>query len=227
MQGLDAMDTTPIPLQVLTPQDPMDPSALPPLSENIMPSFLPPIPPPLSSFAIPNVPLQHDPGMFYHSEADPSELQANVAPMLLPIADVSVTSFLNAPMEITPVPPMPLPSYLPNIRTVLNTYQVASSPEQLDYSPGTRNHSASPPSSHIPSPPSNKSSPSYSSGASPLNGAVEGTTLPGGRSRANTSISPPSILSQVSSPPLNVQLGELSSRPRRQPKGLVKQMLHE
>lgn len=174
----------------------MDTTPIPPTE---IPS--PFIPPPQQALFSPNTLLDQDSGMVFLPGQTLSDFQATaVAPPIL--SDMAMQVFLSSPMEaMDPTVLHPAVSgFMPDLMSMIDPYALASSPEKLDLSPGTRTHSASPPQSQIPSPSIHGSSSSYGAGVtSSLESALDSTTVVGGRSRANTSLSPPSIPSSFPS----------------------------
>ncbi|KAF8969842.1 hypothetical protein BDZ97DRAFT_1792955 [Flammula alnicola] len=176
--GLGAMDTTPLPAE-------------------IVPSFIP------QNMSHSNPLLPQEPGIVFLPDQALPEFQANTATASIhvPMSEISMPVFLNAPMEAMDPPQiLPSSSFMPELRTVVDPFALGPAPEKLDLSPAARTHSLSPPQSQVPSPGIHGSSSSYGAGVtSSLESALDSNVVPGTRSRANTSISPSSIPSPFSS----------------------------
>lgn len=173
----------------------------------IVPTFLPSLPPTL----FPPAPLHpQDSGMIFLSDQTLPDFQTNAATASINPA-MQMQVFLNSPMEAMDPPQMhpAAPDFMPDLRTLIDSYARGSLPENVDLSPGTRTHSASPPQS-IPSPSIHGTSSSYGAGVtSSLESALHPAIAAGGRSRANTSLSPPSIPSSFPSvSPPNLQTSD-------------------
>lgn len=167
------------------------------------PTEIPPpfIPPPQQAIFSQNTLPDQDSGMVFLPPQTLPDFQPSTVPPPI-LSDMAMQVFLTSPMEaMAPATLHPAVSgFMPDLRALIDPYTLASSPEKLDLSPATRTHSASPPQSQIPSPSIHGSSSSYGSGViSSLESALDSTTVVGGRSRANTSLSPPSIPSSFPS----------------------------
>ncbi|KDR73502.1 hypothetical protein GALMADRAFT_227953 [Galerina marginata CBS 339.88] len=193
--ALGEMDTTPLPVE-------MDPSFMPALS------------PSLPDLAHSNALLAQESGLVY-LPVSPSELPVNgfATPMHLSMSDIPISAFINAPMEAMDPPQLhAAPDFMSDIRTVADPYAMSSSTEKLDLSPDSRTLSVSPPQSQVPSPSIHGTSSSYGTGVtSSLESALDPVTASGGRSRANTSLSPPSHPSPFPSLSPNLQNPEYST----------------
>ncbi len=204
---LGAMDTTPIP-----------PTEIPP----------PFMPPAQQAIFSPNTLPDQDSGMvFLPSQTLPDFQPTAVPPPIL--SDMAMQVFLTGPMEAMAPATLhpPVSGFMPDLGAMIESYTLASSPERLDLSPATRTHSASPPQSQIPSPSIHGSSSSYGSGViSSLESALDSTTVVGGRSRANTSLSPPSFPSATSDLDYAPSTSDLEeSVAQKQPHTIIGKML--
>jgi hypothetical protein len=187
----------------------MDTTPIPPTE--IMPTFLPSLPPTLFPPA-PHHP--QDSGMVFLSDQQLPDFPTNAATASIDPA-LQMQVFLNSPMEAMDPPQMhsAAPDFMPDLGTLIDSY-AGCIPENVDLSPGTRTHSASPPQS-IPSPSIHGTSSSYGAGVtSSLESALHPAIAAGGRSRANTSLSPPSIPSSFPSvSPPNLQASDTDYLP--------------
>ncbi|KAJ3510287.1 hypothetical protein NLJ89_g4764 [Agrocybe chaxingu] len=178
-QSLAPMDTTPIP---------------PPLPVDFIPTNL----------AAPLLPQQQQQIDFLSLDAAESDLSLDppAPPIHLPMPDMSMSVFLNTPLD-----PMDAPaqlhtapsSFMSDPRTVADPFALLPQTDKADFSPDARNLSVSPPQSQVPSPPIHGAPSSYGVAApSSLESALD-PAVSGRRSRANTSLSPPSLPSNFPS----------------------------
>ncbi|KAF9475858.1 hypothetical protein BDN70DRAFT_883186 [Pholiota conissans] len=140
----------------------------------------------------------------------PMDTSPTDIPSAFPLYNNDRILFLNddhapAQMHVFPIDDMAQTQMLPpvtnfmDIASLIDPYALAQLPDNVDLSPATRTHSASPPQSQIPSPSIHGTSSSYAAGVtSSLESALHHT----GRSRANTSLSPPSSFPSLSPPNL-------------------------
>jgi len=210
--SLGQMDTTPIP-QV-----------------DIIPTFLPPDL--VNSASL----LPQDSELAFLSEQPSAELPAPFSSaMHLSMSDITMPDFMNVQMDAMD-PPMMHPEYLSDMIPVTAPFPMVPASDKLDLSPDARNLSVSPPQSQIPSPSTLGTSSVYTPSALPsLDSALDTGSTPGSRSRANTSLSPPSFPALSPSNPLNgpefainnstSSLGESVSQ--QQPQTLIGKMLKE
>jgi len=213
--GLGAMDTTPS------------------LPAEMIPIFLPTLP-----TSLPNGtnPTPQDPVLVYMPGAPQPELQANPvdAQMHLPLSEIAMPVFLNGPLLPMDSPQMhSVPAFLPDLSTVVDAFAMVGQSEKLDLSPDSRTLSVSPPQSQIPSPSIHGTSSSYGAGVtSSLESALDPVVAQVGRSRSNTSLSPPSMPSafpSLSSPSANssVTPNFEESVSQQYPQTVIGQMLKE
>lgn len=211
--GLGAMDTTPS------------------LPAEMIPIFLPTLPTSLPNGTHANPSSPQDPALVFMPSPPQPELQANpvAAQMHLPLSEISMPVFLNGPM----LPMDSVPAFLPDLRTVVDTFAMVGQSEKLDLSPDSRTLSVSPPQSQIPSPSIHGTSSSYGAGVtSSLESALDPVVVQVGRSRSNTSLSSPSIPSAF--PSLSPPNANLTATPNfeesvshQQPQTVIGQMLKE
>lgn len=183
--SLAAMDTTPI---------------TPSMSVRMMPPFMSTLSTSIPDLAHPGNILLPEPDMSYMLDATKADIASNsvVASMHLPISppEMLMSDFLNPSMDTMEAPQQLLPSppttFVPDMRTVhLDPFGMMPSLEKLDFSPDARTLSVSPPQSQVPSPGIHGTASSYGAGVlSSLDVALDSAVV-GGRSRANTSLSPP------------------------------------
>lgn len=211
--GLGAMDTTPS------------------LPAEMIPIFLPTLPISLPNGTHANPTPPQDPASIFMPS---SELQANpvAAQMHLPLSEIPMPVFLNGPMLPMDSPQMhSVPAFLPDLRTVVDSFAMVGQGEKLDLSPDSRTLSVSPPQSQIPSPSIHGTSSSYGAGVtSSLESALDPVVVQVGRSRSNTSLSPPSIPSafpSLSPPSANLSVPPNESVSHQQPQTVIGQMLKE
>lgn len=215
--GLGAMDTTPS------------------LPAEMIPIFLPTLPTSLPNGTHANPTPPQDPVLVYMPSAPQPELQANPvdAQMHLPLSEIAMPVFLNGPMLPMDSPQMhSVPPFLPDL-TVVDAFAMVGQSEKLDLSPDSRTLSVSPPQSQIPSPSIHGTSSSYGAGVtSSLESALDPVVGQVGRSRSNTSLSPPSIPSafpSLSPPSANssVTPNFEESVSHQHPQTVIGQMLKE
>ncbi|CAA7271555.1 unnamed protein product [Cyclocybe aegerita] len=210
--------------------------------QSLAPMDTTPIPPPLPVDFIPTnlaAPLlqQQQQIDFLSLDAPESDLSLDppAPPIHLPMPDMPMSVFLNTPLD-----PMDTPaqlhtapsSFMSDPRTVADPFALLP---QTDNSPDARNLSVSPPQSQVPSPPIHGAPSSYAVAApSSLDPAVSGR-----RSRANTSLSPPSLpsnfpslsppsLQNAADYPSSSSTGNLEeSVSQQQPQTVIGQMLKD
>jgi len=218
-------------------QDPLAPGlgemdTTPSLPAEMIPIFLPALPTPLPNGTLAN-PTQ-DPGLVFMPNPPQPELRANpvATQMHLPLSEIPMPVFLNGPMLMDSTQMHSVPAFLPDLRTV-DPFAMVGQGEKLDLSPDSRTLSVSPSQSQIPSPSIHGTSSSYGAGVtSSLESALDPVVIQGGRSRSNTSLSPPSIPSafpSLSPPSANssVTPNFEESVSHQQPQTVIGQMLKE
>lgn len=180
MPGLAPMDTTPIPQS---------------RAVEIVPTFVPTISTAHSDLALHN-PL-HSPVSnlpFLPVQPESEILNNGFANTLhLPMSEI-VMPFSNTAMEDVEPPQLhsTTAGFIPDMTSGVDPFILAASEEKVGHSPDAHKLSLSP-QSQVPSPSLHGAASSYFTGASSsLESALDPAATTAGRSRANTSISPPS-----------------------------------
>jgi len=179
MPGLGPMDTTPI---------------LQSRSVEIVPTFVPTLPTTVPDLTLHNSLLSPDSGLPFMPGQSESEILNNgvVNTLHLSMSEIAMP-FLDTAMEA--VEPSQLHStsagFIPDMTSVVDPFILVASDEELGHSPDARTSSLSP-RSQVPSPSLHGAASSYSTGVSSLESALDPVAATAGRSRANTSLSPPS-----------------------------------
>ena len=177
MSGLGPMDTTPIPQS---------------RSVEIVPTFVPTLSTTHPDLALHNPLLSPVSGLSFmpgQSESDngvPNTLH-------LPMSEI-VMPFSNTAMEDVEPPQLhsTTAGFIPDMTSGVDPFILAASEEKVGHSPDAHKLSLSP-QSQVPSPSLHGAASSYFTGASSsLESALDPAATTAGRSRANTSISPPS-----------------------------------
>ncbi|PPQ89143.1 hypothetical protein CVT25_006515 [Psilocybe cyanescens] len=187
--SLGEMDTTPI-LRLLN-------------DEILQPPFMPPVHPELvHPAALPMLLPSQEQNLSFLSNQPELAVNGFSPSMHLSISDLPMPVFMNAAMESSLDPLSTTPF---DMGLVTDPFAMVSSSEVLDVSPSdVRTLSASPPQSQVPSPSVHGTSSSYGAGVtSSLESALDPVPTHGGRSRANTSLSPPSSFPSLSPPSLH------------------------
>ena len=182
MPGLGPMDTSPIPQS---------------RAVEIVPTFVPTLSTTHPDLALHNPLLSPVPGLSFMPGQSESEILnngfANTLPVHLPMSEI-VMPFSNTAMEA--VEPLQLHSttagFIPDMTSVVDPFVLVASEEEVGHSPDAHKLSLSP-QSQVPSPSLHGATSSYFAGASSsLESALDPVATTAGRSRANTSITPPS-----------------------------------
>lgn len=204
----------------------MDPYDQDPQAPGLTAMDTTPIPPPAITQPFMPQPLFPDSPMIFLPDQTLADFQGVSAPMQV---------MFSSPMEAIEPSAMlpPVSDFMQELGTMIDSYPLGSSSEKLDLSPATRTHSTSPPQSQVPSPSIHGSSSSYGAGVtSSLDSALDSASVIGGRSRANTSLSPPALPSVFSSGasdldyPPSLSTSDLEeSVSHKQPQTLIGQML--
>lgn len=177
-----AMDTTPIPQSH---------------SSDMPPDFLTSLPSPLSDSSTQNQ-LMQDMSATFPNKVDPNDMATS---MHVPMPGLSVSAFMSPMGAIDTVPQMRSapPAYIPDFPAPCDPFTMVQAIEMS---------SVSPPQSQVPSPSIHGPASSYSVGVtSSLESALDPTGVSGGRSRANTSVSPGTIPASFLSPPVHQPMG--------------------
>jgi hypothetical protein len=225
MPGLGPMDTTPIPQS---------------RSVEIVPTFVPTLSTTHPDLALHNSLLSPVSGLpFMPGQSESEILNNGVANTLhLPMSEI-VMPFSNTAMEAVEPPQLHSATavFIPDMTSVVDPFILVASDEKSGHSPEL---SLSPPS-QVSSPSLHGAASSYFTGASSsLESALDPVATAAGRSRANTSISPPSHSPFSTSPSglQNTSSIDLSSSPsthstleasvsQQQPHTLIGKMLKE
>ena len=180
MPGLAPMDTTPIPQS---------------RAVEIVPTFVPTI-----STTHPDLTLHnplHSPvsGLPFLPAQSESEILNNgfANTLHLPMSEI-VMPFSNTAMEDVEPPQLhsTTAGFIPDMTSVVDPFILAASEDKVGHSPDAHKLSLSP-QSQVPSPSLHGAASSYFTGvSSSLESALDPAATTAGRSRANTSISPPS-----------------------------------
>lgn len=179
MPGLAPMDTTPIPQS---------------RAVEIVPTFVPTIPTTHPDLALHN--SLHSPvsGLFLPPQSESEILNNGFANTLhLPMSEI-VMPFSNTAMEDIEPPQLhsTTAGFIPDMTSVVDPFILAASEDKVGHSPDAHKLSLSP-QSQVPSPSLHGAASSYFTGvSSSLESALDPAATTAGRSRANTSISPPS-----------------------------------
>lgn len=180
MPGLAPMDTTPIPQS---------------RAVEIVPTFVPTLSTTHPDLALHN-PL-HSPvsGLPFLPVQSESEILNNgfANTLHLPMSEIGIP-FSNAAMEDVEPPQLhsTTAGFIPDMTSVVDSFIMVASEEKVGHSPDAHKLSLSP-RSQVPSPSLHGATSSYFTGASSsLESALDPAATIAGRSRANTSISPPS-----------------------------------
>jgi hypothetical protein len=228
MPGLGPMDTTPFPHS---------------RSVEIVPTFVPTLPTTHPDPALHNSLLSPDSGLPFMPGQSESEMLNNdvVNTLHLPMSEIAMP-FLNTAMEAIELPQLHPASagFIPDMTSVVDPFMLVTSDDELGCSPDVQALSLSP-QSQVPSPSLHRASSSYFPGvSSSLESALDPLATTAGRSRTNTSISPPSespfsvtpsglqntISIDLSSPPSTNSMLEASVS-QQQPQTLIGKMLKE
>ena len=187
MPGLAPMDTTPIPQS---------------RAVEIVPTFVPTISTAHSDLPLHNPLHSPVPGLPFLPVQSESEIINNgfANTLHMPMSEI-VMPFSNTAMEDVEPPQLhsTTSGFIP-VTSVVDPFILAASEEKVGHSPDAHKLSLSP-QSQVPSPLLHGAASSYFSGASSsLESALDPAATTAGRSRANTSISPPSHSPFSSSP---------------------------
>lgn len=173
------MDTTPIPQS---------------RSVEIVPTFVPTLSTTHPDLALHNSLLSSNSGLPFIPGQSESEIFNNsvVNTLHLPMSEIAMP-FLNAPMgAVEPQVHSTSTGFIPDMTSVVDPFMLVASDEKLGCSPDKHTLSLSP-QSQVPSPLLHGAPSSYFTGvSSSLESALDPVAATAGRSRANTSISPPS-----------------------------------
>ena len=180
MPGLAPMDTTPIPQS---------------RAVEIVPTFVPTLPTPHQDLALHNplhspvsslpfLPVQSESEILDHGFAN--TLHLPMSEIVMPFSNTAMEDIESSQLHSTTA------GFIPDMTSVVDPFILVASEEKVGHSPDAHKLSLSP-QSQVPSPSLHGAASSYFTGASSsLESALDPVATTAGRSRANTSISPPS-----------------------------------